>query len=200
MEKKEHKTLKELIESMEADQSFIEMILKSLLQIKSDAGLKYNEAELLMIEDKIEEMFPEGHKPLPTTLIPFGFYLGKYIIKKIPGAEWTFPESNNDDDIWDVGIKFKASMAGEMVIKPFLRAKKFWMRREDKMSTLAHVACFNSEIEMDKDYWTKRTDDDGWITMASGDMFRLYVGKKSDNDFSKAKGAFHNGTFGDGKY
>jgi hypothetical protein len=51
---------------------------------------------------------------------------------------------------------------------------------------------------MDKEYWSKRTDKDGWITMAWQDMYRMFIGKKGDSD-DKLKGAFHNGNFGDGK-
>ena len=197
------KSLRKLITSMQEDQNgFMEMLMNALLNIKNVKKLKYDEKELELIEDKINEMFPVGHKPLATTLIPFGFYLGEYLIRKIPGAIWKFPDDGKiEESIWDICIEFKTSEGLLMNAKPFMRAKKYWLNREDKMSTLARVMCFNSEISMDPEYWSKRADDNGWITMAWGDMFRMFQGDKKTikDDYSNAKGVFHKGEFGDGK-
>jgi hypothetical protein len=187
---------RELIKSMQ-ESGHMEMLLSAVLQLDiKDGKLKYNEDELEEIEKKINVVFPEGHTPLATTLIPFGFYLGELIKKKIPGAEWKYTDT---EDLWDLSVEYKTSEGMSMQAKPFMRAQKFWKKREDRMLSFIRMICFNTEVTMDKEYWSKRVDEEGWITMAWGDMYRLFIGDKGE-DFTKAKGAFHNGTFGDGKY
>jgi len=228
----ESKDLKSLIASLQEGSEFCDFMITKLLHMdgstdadlkkdyrklfkeggadafkddmKNGKKLKYTEEELEMIEEKINEIFPEGHEPLTTTMIPFGFYLGQLLRKKIPGAEWKVTdEVNKKNSIWDVFIEFKNSDGYTMQAKPFMRVDKFWRRREDKMSAFVKMIEMTSEIKMDPEYWNKRADDEGWIETANEMSFRVFQGSKKDKidgDFSKAKGMFHNGKFGDGKY
>jgi len=186
----------EMIEKMINDNGFIEFLICALFEDKEQHKLKYSEDELEAIERKIIEKFPEGHQPKPTTLIPFGFYLGQLIIKKIPGAKWC---PTDDDDIFEVSVEFTDNEGNTMKVKPFIRAMKFWKKREDRMSSFLRMICFNSEIKLDEEYWSMRADEDGWITMAWGDMFRYFKQEITDKDFRNAKGVFHNGAFDNGK-
>jgi len=196
--------LRETIASMESS-GMTDIMITALLKMDITAGLKYTESELALIEEKIDEMFPVGHKPMATTLVPFGYYLGKMFITKFPGSEWYVSDKANEtNDIWDVSVKLKVDDSKHtMEVKPFRRVQKFWKNREDKMTSMLRMVIFTTEISMDAEYWTKRADEDGWILMGSGDMLRMFVGEKggdmSDQDTKDLKGAFHKGTYGDGK-
>jgi hypothetical protein len=189
---KEKEHLESLLETLRSDD--IKTIILVMLNFDYKE-LKYNEEELTAIEDKINEMYPQGHKPLPTTLIPFGFYLGELLRKKIPGSEWKIPDEK-DVSVWDMCIEFKNTDGGKMQAHPFRRIEKFWKNRDERMVSFIRMICFNSEVMMDKEYWSKRVDEDGWITMAWGDMYRMFLGSKEEFDNGKVKGAFHDGTFG----
>jgi hypothetical protein len=158
--------------------------------------LKYTLEELEEIEDRVDELFPQGHVPQATTIIPFGFYLGELLRKKIPGAEWNFdPKRNAPEDLLEMSIKFTTSNGGVGHAKPFTRASKFWDNREDKMSTFVKMIEFNSEVELDPAYWSKRADDDGWIEMPNEMKFRFFVGEKSNGNITNGKGMFHDGNY-----
>ena len=211
--------LRDLMEKMVADKHIMEMLVCTLINIEDITKvksedlqynrdvhkLKYNDAELSLIEKKINEKYPQGHKPLATTVIPFGFYLGEMIIKKIPGAKWNVSdEDNKNGDIFDISVEFKNPKGYSMRAKPFMRAKKYWINREDRMTTFLRMLCFNTEITMDREYWSRRADQDGWITFAWQDMFRMFEANADSldaamKDMSNAKGIFHKGTYGDGK-
>lgn len=174
--------------------------VKDIIKIKSDPDSKkeaaavleaFNEAlksmkahdveyslnMLLEIEERIEATYPQGHKPMPLTLIPFGFYLGELIARTIPDAKW----EPNATTIWDVAVSFKmANQKGTFMAKPFRRASKYWDDREDKMSALYRTCEFMSEIEFTKEYIAQRADKDGWIYMESGDKFRMMEKDKSE--------------------
>lgn len=198
--------LRSFIADMQKDKKTLEMLIVVLLRMKDtkyngkeifkDGSLKYTEKELELIEQKINDVFPQGHEPLPTTLIPFGFYLGELMIRKIPGAKWKITdEVNASNNVFDIFVEFEAN-GGTMQMFPFKRAHRFWMKREDRMSAMVLMIEITSEITMDKEYWSLRTDKDGWITMASGCMLRLFQAENK-NDMSTAKGVFHDGKFED---
>jgi hypothetical protein len=176
-----------------ASDELLEKIVLAMLKMNQDK-LKYTETELEEIENKINEVFPAGHKPLNTTLIPFGFYLGELLKRKLGGdAKWVVPDEPNVG-IFDAVIEFSTDGVGRMEARPFQRAEKFWKNRDDRMISFIRMICMNAEVKMDKDYWTQRADEDGWVTMAWGDMYRMYIGDRKGNN-SKLKGVFHNGTY-----
>lgn len=164
------------------------------IQEQENTTLKYTEKELQHIESKIDEIFPEGHEPYYSTLIPFGFYLGQLLIKKVKGARWYVPpELNENGDIFDICVEH---VRGDQTLRvqPFSRVKKFWMNRNDKMSVLVRMFEFQTEITLNHEYWSTRADEDGWITMPDGYMFRMFKAEKDDPNFNNAKGIFHDGT------
>lgn len=163
--------------------------------------LKFNEEELEDLEEKIDERFPQGHEPMLTTIIPFGYYLGEVLRKKIPGAKWKISdEVNEKNDIMKVVLEFTDGNGHTMQAMPFKRVIKYWRNREDRMSSFVKMIEMTTEVQLDPDYWGKRADEDGWILMANDTMFRMFIGdKNSKGDHGKMKGAFHNGTFEDGK-
>lgn len=201
----ESKDLRALIEGLRANgNAFCEFLIGTFLKLDGkEKSLKYSEEELEMIEEKIDEMFPEGHKPKTTTLIPFGFYLGEVLKRKIPGAEWhVSDEANKSGDLFEIVIEFDNADGYKMQAKPFIRVNKYWKKREDRMSSYVKLIEMNTEVQMDPEYWSKRTNEDGWISMANEMMFRMFVGDgetQSIND-PNLKGAFHDGKLGDGKY
>lgn len=195
-----------MLESLKQPE-MVETILGGLLKTKDFVnGFKYTEAELINIEELLNKNFPKGHEPLATTLIPFGFYLGEFFIRKFDNAKWVIDDEDNKDmnNIFNASVEFDGLNKARMQVRPFLRVDKFWKNREDKMTALYRVMSFTSEVNMNPEYWSKRADKDGWIQMASGDMLRMYIGEKkkgakiSDN-MDNAKGAFHDGTFKDDK-
>lgn len=152
-------------------------------QENKNLSLKYTEKELKLIESKIDEVFPLGHEPMYATLIPFGFYLGQLMIKKVPGAKWYVPpELNEDGDIFDICVEHVREDQ-TLRVQPFKRVKKFWSNRNDKMSVLVRMFEFQTEIKLNNEYWSTRADEDGWITMPDGYMFRMFKADKDDPDF-----------------
>jgi hypothetical protein len=132
--------------------------------------IEYSLDQLIEIEKTIDERYPVGHNPFPTTLIPFGLYLGELIVRTIPGAELV----KSAPSMWDITVKFKmASQEGWFQAKPFRRVSKFWKNREDRMSSFFRMCEFMSEIEFTEEYIKSRADEDGWIYMESGDKFRM---------------------------
>lgn len=187
---KNKKEVEDTLQRMTND-NILETIVLAMLKMDQDK-LKYNETELAEIEKKIDEVFPQGHKPIHTTLIPFGFYLGQLLIKKLGGdAKWFVPDEPNVT-IWDAVIQFTSGGIGNLQAKPFTRAEKFWKNRDDRMVSFIRMVCMNCEVQMDKDYWVHRADENGWVTMAWGDMYRMYIGEKKDGEL---KGVLHNGTY-----
>lgn len=201
--------VRSMLESLKQNE-VVETILSGLLKTKDFLnGFKYTEAELINIEELLNKTFPKGHEPLSTTIIPFGFYLGEFFIRKFENAKWVVADEDNSNinNVFKSVVEFDGLNGGRMQVKPFLRVEKFWKNREDKMTCLFRVMSFTSEINMDPEYWSKRADNDGLIQMATGDMLRMYIGEKKKgkigkiqkSDIDDSKGAFHKGTFKDDK-
>lgn len=98
------------------------------------------------MEDVINEMYPEGHEPLTTTFIPFGFYLGQTIVETIPGAEWSVED--NAQYINDISIVLKDE-EGKMSaqVRPFTRIEKFWGDRTDGLSVFYYMIASMEQIK-----------------------------------------------------
>ncbi len=150
------------------------MMINTFLETSMDTVLNFNEKTLIKIEEKINEMYPPGHQPLVTTLIPFGWFFGECIKAIFPKAKWSCKD--DDSGLFDMCIKLKQSKKDKtngFECYPFQRIDKFWKNRENRMSTFIRTMEFSNEIQMNKEYWEKRSDSEGWITFANGDMIRI---------------------------
>lgn len=142
--------------------------------------LKYTISELREIEIKLEEKKIKNKSETDLITVVIGFYLGRVVIKHIPGSKWKKINIENTKDIGRVSVEFPTTVMhenktiqGKMEFMPFIRVSKFLDDNSFRMSTLVRVSELNSEICMDNEYWSLRTDGEGWITLASGDMLRL---------------------------
>ncbi len=150
------------------------MMINTFLETSQDTVLNFNEKTLIKIEEKINEMYPTGHVPLVTTLIPFGWFFGECIKAVFPKSKWACEDE--DAGLFDMSIKLKSSKKDKIngfEAFPFQRIDKFWKNRENQMSTFIRTIEFSNEIQMKKEYWEKRADKEGWITFANGDMIRV---------------------------
>ena len=171
----------DLVEDLMRDASK-ESIKAKVNEHKND--LTYSLDELFKIEKVIDERYPAGHKPLYTTMIPFGFYLGELMVTTIAGAEWVTDAAS----ISDIAVKLRMPSGEYSYWKPFMRVQMYWKNREDRMSTFYKMCEFLSEIEFSKEYLESRMDADGWIYMESGDAFRMRTKDKSEIDLTKWPG------------
>jgi hypothetical protein len=133
--------------------------------------LDFSEQSLVLIEEKINEMYPLGHQPLLTTLIPFGYYLGETIIRNIPNAHW---DASNAEDIFDVSVVIENPLAKDnqpqkSVVKPFLRVRKFWFDRTDGLAVLYRMVNLMNLNFID----TSNLKKGEWVELPNGDRFRL---------------------------
>ena len=190
---KQAETCEAVIESLEkglGEKLIYAFIQLSVGQKKAEEkykSLKYTIAELEEIEEMIDKQYPVGHKPLSTTLIPFGFYLGEVLKKSIEKSHWVIkPDKNNPEDLFEATIK-----CNSMIAYPFRRVNKFWHDRSDKMSSLVRMISFTTEVSLDPDYWKHRANEDGWIHLINGEMIRMFIAEPGDTEFKNAKGFFH---------
>lgn len=135
------------------------------------------------LEEKINDTYPQGHEPMATTLIPFGWYLLKSLEKNLPGTKIkvVVPE------IWDIELEFEKKDGLRMVIFPFRRVDKFWRNREDSMASMLELTMFLMENDPFSRECQFKADEEGWITLPHGSVFRLHEGKldKDDNPIKK---------------
>lgn len=60
------------------------MTIESTLGVDCD----FKPESLKKIETEINKVYPIGHKPMTTTIISYGLYLGEVFVRNIPGASW----------------------------------------------------------------------------------------------------------------
>jgi hypothetical protein len=149
----------------------------SILSVLTNVDIDYTFESLMKCEEAINNLYPEGHKPLPTTLIPFGFLLGETIVRKL-GGEWDY----DADSIWNVKVKVINKSDGEMVLKPFLRIEKFWKDRSDAMSAMYRMVEYSSGADLSPENIGRFEDDDGWVHFPDGFKFRLRRSDEFNNE------------------
>jgi hypothetical protein len=99
----------------------------------------YTPLSLKVMENALDELYPEGHDPMPTTYIPFGIYLGETIVKNIPGAHWApVPESRNLAEI-AVTIPVPKHIDALWTAYPIIRVQEFWHDRTDTIFGYFHM-------------------------------------------------------------
>lgn len=161
--------------------------IQTMLGAFGFAHLNYTKKQLEAIEDKINDQYPEGHKPKSlATLIPFGFFLGECIIKNVPGAHWHVPE--DVEGIFDISVKITSDKHGSEVY-PFRRIQKYWFDRSDKLSVMLQMIEFMNEMSLDIGYQEKRAEAEGWIQTNFGIKFRMHI---KDKNSGHTKGVGHN--------
>lgn len=117
------------------------------------------------METVINAMYPEGHKPLMTTVLSFGLHLGDVVIKAIPGARW---ELDNIDDPIDIQIHIPMPNKGSSIVKPVKRVAKFWHDRTDTIYGWANMLKDMSEGNLNL------KDREGeWVTRPDGTQTRM---------------------------
>ncbi len=139
-----------------------------LLSILASHEIDYSFKSLMVCEETINAMYPEGHKPLPTTLIPFGFLLGETIVRNL-GGEWNY----DAEDIWDISINIKSNNDNEMSIKPFLRVSKFWNDRTDAMTAMYRMIEYSTDADLSPENLGRFEDEEGWVHFPDGFKFRV---------------------------
>jgi hypothetical protein len=135
------------------------------------------------LEGSINEMFPLGHKPLPTTYIPFGVYLGETIVQNIPNSKWDYSEVK--DHVEDIAVVV-GDDKNQMRLYPFRRVMNFWKDREDGLAVLFRTVQLMTAGGIDP----TAIKQDEWIKFPNGDMIRVTTGKDDDAD-GKVFGSGH---------
>jgi hypothetical protein len=137
--------------------------------------LNYTERQLEAIERLIDDKFPEGHRPQPTTILPFAFYLGECVIRNVPGAKWEILD--NPSSVSDIVVRVPNNKGSVLhYVYPFTRTIKYWKDRTDRMSTMLRMTTYMGEIELSAEYQKKRIGQDGWIQTFYGDCYRVMLG------------------------
>lgn len=123
------------------------------------------------LEKVVNEVYPQGHKPLTTTYIPFGLYLGKTLIDNIENAEWG---GLDEDHIWDIYIEIKQKNDESMRVFPFKKIISFWEDRSNNLTSVIKMCEFVTNYDIsDKELMKQFEDKDGWIHFETGDCFRV---------------------------
>lgn len=154
--------------------------LVGLIGVEAD----YTPESLTKVEKEIDKMFPEGHQPMETTLILFGFYLGETIVRNISGAVWN--TSKDPDYLADLAINFKTPDGAEACVFPFRRIRNFWEDRTDGLVAYyrgMELMAYGG-LNMDK------AETGEWTKFPSGLQFRAtkttkeeYEGRYGDRPF-----------------
>jgi hypothetical protein len=156
---------KQLIKSFQEDNIMIHL-LEMLIGKKVDFTLQ----TLFDAEEAINKNYPEGHMPLPTTLLPFGFLLGETIVRSFNG-EWV---TDGVGEIWDIKVKIKDKDDKEILLKPFLRVHKFWEDRTDGLAAMYLIIEYSIDADLSKDNMERFEDEEGWVHFPNGFKFRLH--------------------------
>lgn len=147
---------------------FFDLIELAMLHACRIRNAQYNKEELQMIEDEINEMYPEGSYPLsPNLYIPFGWFIGKVVIKNIPGSYW----HGDGNDPFNLKIKYPAKEIGEMNFFPLKRIQNFWADRTDGLVPVFEMTQYLHKYGMPD---PKDADEDGWINK---DGFKMRIKK-----------------------
>ena len=137
---------------------------------------------LIENEHRINQIYPFGHKPLLTTILPFAVQLGKVLIKEIPGTKWIDKEIEHPYDL-ELETYSKNNENDNVSVKifPMNRIEKFWITsREFSLSNMVITLKFMSEHNINDPELTKKADKDGWINIGYGNLIRLKTIDKKD--------------------
>lgn len=145
----------------------------------------YQPESLNEVEQKINEMYPEGHKAMPTTYLPFGFYLGETIVRNIPGAKWDISEAGEFFD--NIAITIDQSDEAKAKLFPFRRVMKFWDDRTDGLSVFYRMINLMALGGINPEAVQKGQ----WLHFPNGDAFRMTEGPKEDEDGERTFGSGH---------
>ena len=156
--------------------------IRQLLSIFGfDPITEHSYEAIRQLEKLIDAHYPVGHSPMPTTMIPFGWYLTHTLHKNLPNAK-----INTDvESVWDISISYKPTWknkdekGGTMEVWPFRRVSKFWKNREDSMSAMLEMTMLLAT--KDPSTFEDMADDEGWVTLPSGTMFRA-MAAETDED------------------
>lgn len=89
----------------------------------------YDLESLSSLESVIEERYRLGHKPMITTLLPYGFYIGECLVRDIEGAHWNVDNAKNVFD-FTISVPLKGE---HVLIKPYEAIKTYWFNREKSL-------------------------------------------------------------------
>lgn len=137
---------------------------------------------LLESERVINEKFPIGHVPLPTTLIPFGIQLGNALIEHLPNSKWIYKNAQNVNDV----ILLTQLEEGVFIASnPFGRVNHFWIRnRNTTMSKMLASLLFCKQyyglLSTEPHLILQPVDKNGWFEIPGGDKIRVRTINKED--------------------
>jgi hypothetical protein len=97
--------------------------VKFLNDVFPNTNFNYTPLSLMELDVDLRKQFPFPQKPMPTTAIALGFYLGEVIVKNVDGAEF-IDEEITDEGIWDIKVKVPVKFNGELTdfeVKPVVR-------------------------------------------------------------------------------
>jgi hypothetical protein len=159
---------------------------EEVLKMFGLTDIDYSIESLEMVEMLINAFFPEGHEPLPTTILPFGYYLGEVIRRNTALSNWEIEE---DCDVWDIKLKLQMPGADNKAeIKPFLRAYRFFLDRSDGLAAMARMIQMMSIFDTDSlEEAIEEADEDGWIHLPNGDSFRIHQLNQQDEEYDEIK-------------
>lgn len=149
----------------------------NLIHIYKMMGISGNPTRegLLESERIINEKFPMGHIPLPTTLIPFGIQLGNALIEHLPNSKWIYKDAKN---INDVTLLTPLEEGVFIASKPFSRVHHFW--RNNRKSTMSKMLAslifckqYHGLLSTEPHLILKPVDKDGWYEIPGGDKIRV---------------------------
>lgn len=167
------KTLREMVEKVKetSDMVFGVIGYKSTLTFEN----------LRKMEEVINSMYPQGHDPMPTTVIPFGVHVGEVLIKHIPGAKWNFDEPI--EYVYDLSITCPGPNGAVAKVKPLQRVAKFWRDRTDTIFGFA-------EMIRDMANGTLNPTKEGkWVKRPNGTQIRVHSMTKdaTEDDWEKLR-------------
>jgi len=144
-------------------------------------SIELTEKALIQNENIIEKKFPFGHKPLPTTLIPFSLHLGETIIANIPGSKWVNEMIDNPIDIRIEVPIFNKKEKEVIIIYPYNRVEKFWIfNRDYSLSCMLRTLKFIQNNDLNDSQFKYKADKDGWFKIPDGDLIRVTIIHKKD--------------------
>jgi hypothetical protein len=160
---------------------FLSICRESTPALLQAAGVfvDYSEESLSHCEDFINAIYPVGHIPHPTTVLPFGYYLGETIIRNIPDSKWDV--DTPAETVWDIGVKIEIPFASEdmprtQIVRPFMRAQKFWRDRSDGLRAMYILV---NQLSLGFVDPTKAKPGE-WIELPVGIKFRYTIAIKED--------------------
>lgn len=152
----------------------IEKGLESMVMVFSTIGFKPEEHftydAIKDLEEVVNKIFPQGHEPKLTTIVPFGIYLGKTMIEMVEGARW---KGLDGDHLFDIYVDIKQKNGVIMKIYPFRMVIHFWEDRGYSLASVIKMCEFVTIYDMsDKKVLEEFEDENGWIHFGTGECFK----------------------------